>query len=80
MKYYSESDVGKVTIHRIQYVFRINMYYIVERFYRVKFQNMRYCLYNKQTHFLLLTLFDNLKRSIVSALISKINTCVKGHI
>ena len=61
-----------------------NMDYIVERFYRVKFQNMRHCLYNKQTYFLLLTLFDNLKWSIVSACmlttkISKINTCVKGH-
>ena len=46
---------------------------------------MRHWLYSKQTYCLLLTLFDNLKRSIVSARvltteISKINTCVKGHV
>ena len=61
------------------------MYYIVESFYRVKFQNMRHCLYNKQRYCLLLTLFDNLKLSIASVRVStteitKINTCVKGHV
>ena len=60
------------------------MYYIVERCYKVKFRNIRHCLYNKQTFCLLLTLFDKLKRSIVPAHvltteISKIKTCVKGH-
>ena len=50
----------------------------------VEFLSIRHCLCNKQTLLFIANMFDNLKRSIISAhvltiKISKINTYVKGH-
>ena len=35
-------------------------------FMEIKFLNIRHCFYNEQTYWLLQTLFDNLKPSIIS--------------
>ena len=53
-------------------------------FIEFKFLNIRNCVYNEQTYCLLYTLFNNWKRSIISAYaltieISKLNTYAKGH-
>ena len=49
-----------------------------------KFLNIRHCFYNERTYCLLYTLFNNWKRSIISAYaltieIFKLNTYAKGH-
>ena len=50
----------------------------------VKFLSISHCLYNEHTLLFISNMFDNLKRSVISAHvltieISKINTYVKGH-
>ena len=51
---------------------------------KFQFLIIRDCFYNEQTYCLLYTLFNNWKRSIISAYaltieISKLNTYAKGH-
>ena len=53
-------------------------------FMELKFLNIRHCIYNEETYCLLYRLFNNSKRSIISAYaltieFSKLNTYAKGH-